>query len=85
MPIELPSILIEEISKGKGTLFLGAGASREADFSDSNTLAEYLAIKAGNSFSLKLKGQTLDTVADYLYQESGYGKQWVRQKIIDCF
>lgn len=85
MPIELPSILIEEISKGKGTLFLGAGASREADFPDSNTLAEYIASKAGNSFSSKLKGRGLDTVADYLYQESGYGKQWVRQKIIECF
>ena len=67
MPIEIPPVLIEEISKGRGTLFLGAGASREADFPDSNTLAEYLASKAGNSYSSKLRGQALDTVADYLY------------------
>jgi tetratricopeptide (TPR) repeat protein len=85
MPIEIPPVLIEDISKGRGTLFLGAGASREADFPDSNTLAEYLASKAGNSYSSKLRGQALDTVADYLYMEQGYGKQWVRQKIIGCF
>jgi len=77
--------LIEDILKGRGTLFLGAGASREADFPDANTLTEYLASKAGNSLSSKLSGQTLDTVSDYLYAEPGYGKQWVRQKIIDCF
>ena len=48
-------------------------------------MAEYLASKSGNSHSSILRGQALDTVADYLYAESGYGKQWVRQKIIECF
>jgi tetratricopeptide (TPR) repeat protein len=85
MPLKIPWALIDDILKGKGTLFLGAGASREASFPDANMLAEYLASKAGNSLSSKLSGQPLDTVSDYLYLESGYGKQWVRQKIIDCF
>lgn len=85
MGLQIPSELIEAISKGSVSLFLGAGASLEAAFPDTNKLAEYLAKKAGKRHSPLLSGQTLDTVADYLYVEPGYGKQWVREKIINCF
>ena len=85
MGLQIPSELMEAISKGRVSLFLGAGASLEAGFPDTNKLAEYLAEKAGKRHSPLLSGQTLDMVADYLYAEPGYGKQWVREKIIDCF
>ena len=85
MTLQIPSVLMEEIAKGRVTLFLGAGASREADFPDANKLADYLIEQAGKTHSSSLSGRTLDDVAEYLYIEDGYGKQWVRQKIIDCF
>ena len=85
MAIEIPSTLMEEISRGRASLFLGAGASREAGFFGTNELADYLVNRSGNPHSSILKGQTLDGVADYLYMEPGYGKQWVRQEIIKFF
>lgn len=85
MAIEIPGALMEEISRGRASLFLGAGASREAGFFGTNELADYLIKRAGNPYSSILNGHTLDAVADYLYLESGYGKQWIRQEIIKFF
>jgi tetratricopeptide (TPR) repeat protein len=85
MEIELPQALVDDVAKGRVTLFLGAGASREANFPDSGVIAEFLAEKAGGKLGEVLKGQPLDLVADFLYPEPGYGQQWVRQKIIELF
>lgn len=85
MAIEIPGTLMEEISRGRASLFLGAGASREAGFLGTNELADYLVKRSGNPYSSMLNGQTLDAVADYLYLEPGYGKQWIRQEIIKFF
>ena len=73
------------IKNGNTTLFLGAGASRDADFPDTVELAKYLAKKAGGNNATLLDGKKLDLVADYLYAEPGFGKQWVREKIIKLF
>lgn len=85
MEIELPQALVDDVAKGRATLFLGAGASREADFPDSGMIAEFLVEKAGEKLKEMLNGQPLDMVADFLYSEPGYGQQWVRRKIIEFF
>jgi hypothetical protein len=85
MAIEIPGTLMEEISKGRASLFLGAGASLEAGLIGTNELSDYLIKRAGNPQSSILNGQTLDAVADYLYMEPGYGKQWIRQELIKFF
>jgi len=85
MSIDIPAQLIVEIQKGRCSLFLGAGASREAGFPSTYELADYLANNAGEPLSSKLSGQPLSSVAEYFYQEDGFGKQWVRQRIIEYF
>lgn len=85
MAIEIPAPLLEAISNGRACLFLGSGASREASFPSTTDLAKYLVKKAGEPLSTKLSGQSLDSVAEYLYLEEGYGKPWVRQRIIEYF
>ncbi len=85
MEEEIPQSLIDELTKGRATLFLGAGASKEAGFPDSQEIASFLTEKAGGKLAWLLKGKSLDSVAAYLYLERGYGPSWVRQKIIDLF
>jgi tetratricopeptide (TPR) repeat protein len=85
MGFEIPQTLIDEITKGRASLLLGAGASREANFPSAEELSDHLATKAGASYSTILAGQPLDAVAQHLYFQPGYGKQWVRQQIIDLF
>lgn len=85
MPINIPQPLIDAVSKKRASLFLGAGASKEADFPDSQDLANYLSEKAGEPLYEKLRNQPLDIVAQHLYGKSGYGEQWVREKIIKLF
>ncbi|MBM3166651.1 MAG: hypothetical protein FJZ94_04310 [Chloroflexi bacterium] len=85
MAIEIQQTLIDEISKGRASLFLGAGASREANFPSTEDLAEHLSTKAGSSYSAILADQPLDAVAQHLYLQPGYGKHWVRQVIIEYF
>jgi len=85
MGIEIPQALLDEISKGRASLLLGAGASREANFPSAEELSNHLATKAGSSYSAILAAQPLDIVAQHLYSQPGYGKQWVRQQIIDLF
>jgi len=81
----IPRPLIEEISKGRATLFLGAGASCEANFPGSDELAQYILIKSGEDIYQKLNGYDLSAIADYLYSEPGFGREWVRSQIITLF
>jgi hypothetical protein len=85
LAIEIPDPLIEEVSKGRVSLFLGAGASREAGFPSAQDLADALLTRAGENISNKLAGKDLSDIADYLYDEPGYGKGWMRDQIIDYF
>lgn len=85
MAIEIPEPLIDEISKGRASLFLGAGSSVEAGFPDSQNLAVNLLKRVGDRLSNKLAGMDLSDIADYLYDEPGYGKGWVRAEIIRYF
>ncbi|HVX00083.1 MAG TPA: SIR2 family protein, partial [Candidatus Babeliaceae bacterium] len=85
MPLQLPHSLIQDIRDHKVSLFLGAGASKEANFPTANELADYIVGKTGKDYIDKLQGQTLDFVADYLYTKPGYGKAWVREQIITYF
>jgi len=81
----IPEPLFEDISKGRASLFLGAGASQEAKFPGGQELAAYLGREAGTAIASSLDGRPLDEVAQYLYLQSGFGPQWIRQKIIDLF
>lgn len=83
--VDIPQPLVEAVSKGRATLFLGAGASKEAGFPSSEQIAAFLTEQAGAQNSKLLSGQKLDSVADYLYIEPGYGPQWVNEKIIRYF
>ncbi|MCW4024539.1 MAG: SIR2 family protein [Candidatus Bathyarchaeota archaeon] len=84
MTIEIPPDLLEQISKGRASLFLGAGASCEAGFPGSNDIAKFLADATGAAHKEYLENQNLSTVADYLYlDKKNFGPQWVRQKIIE--
>lgn len=81
----IPQALIDEIKSGKATLFLGAGASREADFPDSAKIVEYLTKEAGEPYFTQFKDRKLDEVANYLNNEPGYGYEWVKRKLIELF
>lgn len=83
--MEIPNPLISDVANGKATLFLGAGASREAGFPTAAELAVHLAKKAGEPHTTKLADQPLDAVAQYLYFERGFGEQWVRDEVISYF
>lgn len=83
--IEIPAGLIEDIKNVRASLFIGAGVSKEAGFPDSQSLATVLSNKAGEQIKKFLRDQPLDMVAQYLYQQPAFGKQWVRQQIIDYF
>lgn len=85
MGLEIPQALVDEILRGRASLFLGAGASREADFPTSEDLSKHLATKAGSHHSEFLTDQPLDFVAQYLYLETGYGQEWVRRTLIEYF
>jgi len=45
-------------------------------------LAEHIAGRAGSPHLNILADQPLDAVAEYLYQQPGYGKAWVREAVI---
>lgn len=85
MAVDIPDTIIEEVSRGRASLFLGAGASKEAGFPGSSELANFLVDKAGSKLSKELKEKPLDFVAERLYSAEGYGKQWVRSQIIGLF
>jgi len=74
---------VEEVSGRRASLFLGAGASREASFPSTEDLANYLAKRAGSSYWATLKNRPLDVVAQHLYMQPGYGKHWIRHEIIE--
>lgn len=57
----------------------------EAGFPSSKDLTEYLIKEAGSPHCDILSGQRLDSVAQYLYHQEGYGKSWVRRQVIDLF
>jgi tetratricopeptide (TPR) repeat protein len=78
----IPDSLIEQIEKGRCSLFLGAGASMAAEFPSAAGLAQHLAAKAGNVSGVA-DTTPLDMVAQQLYLTPGYGHQWVRQTIIE--
>lgn len=82
MGSRIPKPLMDEISKGRATLFLGAGASCEANFPNSGELAQYLLTKAGDNLLKLLNNKDLSTIAEYLYTEPGFGREWVRNNII---
>ena len=48
MTIEINPVLLRAMTEGNATLFLGAGASLEADFPTSDELAQYLIDKSQN-------------------------------------
>jgi hypothetical protein len=75
LTVDIPETIIEEVSRGRASLFLGAGASKEAGFPGSSELANLLADKAGSKLSKELKEKPLDFVAERLYSAEGYGKQ----------
>ncbi len=79
---EIPQSLIDAIQNGRASLFLGAGASREANFPTGDELALHLARSAGGDIGRRLADKPLDLVAQYLYQQPGFGKQWVSQTVI---
>jgi tetratricopeptide (TPR) repeat protein/NAD-dependent SIR2 family protein deacetylase len=85
MGLEIQLSLLDEIFKGRASLFLGAGASREAGFPDAQGLAEFLVEKAGTADATALAAQPLDAVAQRLYLKTGFGKPWVRKHVIDFF
>lgn len=85
MTVDIPYAIIDEVSRGRGSLFLGAGASKEAGFPGSSELSNFLSDKAGSKLSKELKDKPLDFVAERLYSAEGYGKQWVRSQIISLF
>lgn len=80
--MDIPQPLIEEINKKMASLFLGAGASKEANFPGSQELADRMADRTGDALCKILKGQPLDGVAQLLYMEQGFGEAWVRNFII---
>jgi hypothetical protein len=83
MPIEIPPDLLDQVSKGTASLFLGAGASSEAGFPVSRDFAKFLVDSSGGAYSEILKNESLDTVADVLYYDKNFGRHWVRQKVIE--
>ena len=85
MTVEIQQSLVEDIARTRVSLFLGAGASCEAGLPSSQGLAQHLVERAGSSFAQVLDNQPLDVVSQYLYSQDGYGKQWVRQQIIEYF
>lgn len=85
MTLQIPSPLLEDISRGRATLFLGSGASLEAGLPSSASLSNHLAERAGGAHTSMLAEQPLDSVAEYLYHQPGYGPQWVRDQIQRLF
>ena len=83
MSIEIPSVLLDEVSRGRASLFLGAGASREAHFPSADELGNYLASKAGPDHAKRLSGQALDFIVQDLYFQKGYGEGWVKREVIE--
>jgi hypothetical protein len=83
--VALPPSLIEEVKNGKASLFLGAGASVEANFPTAYKLGEYLAKQSRLQNADFLAQQPLDEIVQHLYFQDGYGKGWVRNEIIQYF
>lgn len=80
--MEIPAQLWRDIEAGKASLFLGAGASQAAGLPGSAELAQLLADRA--SLPDHLKDETrLDLLADHLYTLAGYGRNWVRDRVIE--
>ena len=82
MKLNLPRPLVDAVANRRATLFLGAGASKEAGLPDSTDLAEYLKKSVGQKLYSVLRGYSLDQVAQYLYHQQAYGKQWVTEHIV---
>lgn len=80
--MEIPIPLLDDISKGRASIFLGAGASAEAGFPTAWELAQHLSSEARLSGGV-LEERPLDFVAQYLVGQPGYGKAWVRSKTIE--
>lgn len=85
MGIEINPALLDEVSRGRASLFLGAGASRQANFPSSDELGGYLASRAGSNHASRLAGQPLDYIVQDLYLQKGYGEPWVRREVIEYF
>lgn len=77
--------LLDEITRGRASLVLGAGASCEADFPTAWELGNWLVKQAGEPHESKLLDQPLDIVTQYFQLQRGYGKEWVRKQIITLF
>lgn len=85
MGIEINPALLDEVSRGRASLFLGAGASRQANFPSADELGEYLASRAGSNHATRLAGQPLDYIVQDLYLQKGYGEAWVKREVIEYF
>jgi hypothetical protein len=68
---KLPQSLIDEISNGRASLFLGAGASIEAKFPSSQELVKLLIDKSRESDLGQFHSAPLDTIAQHLYLKAG--------------
>ncbi|GAB5491433.1 MAG: hypothetical protein Phog2KO_16480 [Phototrophicaceae bacterium] len=82
--MDIPNSLLTEIYNGSSTMFLGAGASLEAQHPSAWDLGQYL-INESKIAELEDDDLSLDIIAEDLYAEQGYGKSWVRTKLIDYF
>ena len=63
------------------TLLSRAGASLAAGLPSTQEIGEHLIVMSETTSSLF--GEDLDTIAQTLYDQAGYGRGWVQQQIID--
>lgn len=83
--MEIPNTLLNEIYGGNASVFLGSGASLEANHPSAWQLGQYLIKESKLDIFDNDNSLTLDIIAEDLYAEAGYGISWVRSKLIDYF